>query len=516
MVDIVGPMTFGDAWDAAVRRAPDRPFLVFLDAAGGRAEFTYRAFDDQVARAAGVFAARGIGLGTVVALRVRNSPEFLACLLGLAKIGAITVPLGRGSTPSELGGLYRTCKATWALVEADECAVHADVREREALLPGGIIPVHGDVDGIGMSFERLCATCEPLSVPRPDIDGDGVAELLFTSGTTAQPKCVMVTHANLVFSGHYAIWQAGLRSDDRMFTTMPACHSNFQLVALTGVVVAGACLVMGERYSAHRFWSDVRRERATVIQLIAMMVRTLLLQPPDADDAAHCVRETLYFMPISDAEKQAFEERFAVRFMNSYGLTESIGWAVTDPPQGERRWPSVGRAGLGYEVAIADAQGHEVAPGQVGEFWIRGVPGRTLMAGYLDDPEATAAALRPDGWMRTHDTGYCDDQGWFYFVDRSHNVIKRSGENISATEIETVLTAHPLIADAAVIGVPDPVRDQQVKAFVQLTQGAGLDEAGVQAYCREHLAAYKVPGVVEIVDGFPRTASMKIEKRLLH
>jgi crotonobetaine/carnitine-CoA ligase len=192
------------------------------------------------------------------------------------------------------------------------------------------------------------------------------------------------------------------------------------------------------------------------------------------------------------------------------------------PPPNGRHWATPG-GGLepGEDPQTAGGTHVAVPPGQVGEFWIHGVAGRTLMAGYLDDPEATAAALRPDGsgrgcWLRTHDTGYADAQGWFFFVDRSRNVIKRAGENISATEIETVLTAHPLIADAAVIGVPDPVRDKMVKAFVQPVPGAGLDAADVQAYCREHLAEYKVPGVVELVDDFPRTSSMKIQKRCLH
>jgi crotonobetaine/carnitine-CoA ligase len=221
-------------------------------------------------------------------------------------------------------------------------------------------------------------------------------------------------------------------------------------------------------------------------------------------------------MPLSDGEKADFERRFRLRLMNSYGSTESIGWAVTDPPQGQRRWPSVGRAGLGYEVGIFDADGVEVPPGQIGEFRIKGVRGRSLMLGYHDDPEATAAALGPDGWLRTHDEGYCDADGWFYFVDRAVNVIKRAGENVSATEVECVLTSHPLIAEAAVVGVPDPVRDKAVKAYVRLQPGAQLAAPDIVAYCRGLLAPYKVPEFVDFVEDFPRTASLKIEKRLLH
>ena len=344
-----------------------------------------------------------------------------------------------------------------------------------------------------------------------------VAELLYTSGTTAAPKGVMITHANLVFSGHYGVWQTSLRGDDRVFTTMPACHSNFQLAALMPVLVAGATLVMADKYSASHFWGQVREERATVVQLIAMMARTLLLQPPSPEDGCHQVRDALFFMPLSDGEKAEFERRFRLPLLNSYGSTESIGWAVTDPPQGERRWPSVGRAGLGYEVGVFDADGVEVPAGRIGEFRIKGVRGRSVMLGYHDDPEGTAAALGPDGWLRTHDEGYCDADGWFYFVDRAVNLIKRAGENVSATEVECVLTVpSPDRRSSRCVGVPDPVRDKAVKAFVRLQPGTRLAAADVVAYCRGLLAPYKVPEFVDFVEDFPRTASLKIEKRLLH
>jgi len=248
--------------------------------------------------------------------------------------------------------------------------------------------------------------------------------------------------------------------------------------------------------------------------LIAMMVRTLLLQPATDADSCHCVREALTFMPLTDEEKDGFEYRFHVRLMNSYGSTESVGWVLTDLPHGERRWPSVGRPGLGYEVGIFDGD-RELPPGQIGEIRIKGVPGRTLTSGYFSDAEATEKMLTPDGWLRTSDQGYCDEDGWFYFVDRASNLIKRSGENISTTQIEQVLLTHPLILEAAVIGVDDPIRDQGVKAFVLLTPGAQLSEEEIKDYCSRRLACHKVPQHVEIVTDFPRTTSMKIEKRLL-
>jgi crotonobetaine/carnitine-CoA ligase len=521
VADIATGQTTATLWDAACRRYADRPFLVHLDVSGRRTEFSYAAFAAAIHRAAHAFRSVGVGTGDAVALQLRNRPEMLTALFGLAEIGAIAVPLNLDATPAELLQVYQACSARWAVVE--ECRLQDNLRLQcdEGVVERGLLVVCDSLCGdTGISdvhcYATLCAAQSDQPITDAPITSDNVAELLYTSGTTAAPKGVMITHANLVFSGHYGVWQTSLRSDDRVFTTMPACHSNFQLAALAPALVAGATLVMAERYSAHRFWQQVRDERATIVQLIAMMARTLLLQPSSAEDGCHAIRDALYFMPLSNAEKAEFERRFRVRLLNSYGSTESIGWAVTDPPQGERRWPSVGRAGLGYEVGIFDRAGRELPPGQVGEFRIKGTPGRSLMLGYHDDPDATAAALSTDGWLRTCDEGYADADGWFYFVDRSVNVIKRAGENISTTEVECTLTSHPLIAEAAVVGVPDPVRDKAVKAFVRLQPGARLSAAEVIEHCRGLLAAYKVPEFVEFVDDFPRTSSMKIEKRLLH
>ncbi len=501
-------MTTAGLWSAACRRFGDRSFLVHLDADGHRTEFGYAEFAGLIHQAARAFQSMGVGHGDTVVLQLGNRPEMLTALFGLAEIGAIAVPLNRDATPAELLQAFRACSARWAIVEDCRLDDHRRLQAGEGVAESGVHGVSG--------FLLLCAEQPKDPVTEPLVTDLTVAELLYTSGTTAAPKGVMITHANLVFSGHYGVWQASLRGEDRVFSTMPACHSNFQLAALMPVLVAGATLVMVEKYSASHFWQQVRQERATIVQLIAMMARTLLLQEPSGQDGCHELRDALYFMPLSDAEKVEFERRFRLQLLNSYGSTESIGWAVTDPPVGERRWPSVGRAGLGYEVGIFDTDGLEVAAGEVGEIRIKGVPGRSLMLGYHDDPDGTAAALSADGWLRTHDEGYCDSDGWFHFVDRAVNLIKRAGENVSTSEVECVLTSHPLIAEAAVVGVPDPVRDKAVLAYVRLQPGARLAASDIVEYCRRLLAPYKVPEFVEFVDDFPRTPSLKIEKRLLN
>ncbi len=518
MNDIARGQNVGSVWAAAVRTCGDRPFLVWLSADGSRQEFSYREFDGRINRAANALTGLGVGDGDLVAVQLRNSPDFVTCLFALAKLGAVTVPIALGASPAEVARMTAACRPAWTIVDTSCADMHRALRRDNAasgvrgpLIEVGATRAHDDT----LDLADACRRASPLPPAVGTVDSGALAELLYTSGTTAEPKGVMVTQANLVFAGHYGVWETGLRPDDRLFTPMPACHSNFQLAALMPVLVAGACLILAEAYSAHRFWEQVRQNDATVIQIISMIVRTMLLQPPSPHDCDHRVRDALFFMGLSDAEKDAFEQRFAVPLLNTYGSTESIGWALTDPPVGERRWPSVGRPGLGYEVGVFDADNRELPAGQVGEIRIKGTPGTSLMAGYYGNPERTRQVLLPGGWLRTYDLGYRDADGWFYYAGRDRDVIKRSGENISALELERVLTAHPEIAEAAVVGVPDPIRDEAVMAFVRRVPGSVLSAQDVVDYCRRELIDFKVPSQVEFVDDFPRTPSMKIEKRLL-
>lgn len=531
MTDIVGNETVRSLWDGLVAACGDRDFLLFRDRAGSTKAYTYRAFDEEINRTANVFLSLGVEKGERVAVQLCTCPEFIMCLFGLAKIGAVMVPMNEQYLVEEAAFVLERTGATCALVEPKFLELYRSIRDGGSYLPKGVLVARTDEDGVEgvecargalaaaagelADFARLRAEARTALDEAPPLCSDDPVEIIFTSGTTSRPKGVVLTHANILFSGLYGDWEVTLTRDDRLLTTMPACHSNFQLAALMPVLTAGATLIVVEKYSASRFWSQIREFKATVTQCVAMMLRTLMLQPASPDDRNHALREVLYFLPVSDAEKAAFEERFGVRLMNTYGSTESIGWVLTDPPTGPRRWPSVGRAGMGYEVRIMREDGTEAAPGEVGEIQVHGVRGRTIMKEYWGDPEATARTFTEDGWLKTGDKGYVDDDGWFFFVDRKVNMIKRAGENISTTELENVLVDHPDIAEAAVIGVPDPIRDQAVKAFVLPREGAELTEEDVLSYCEEHMAGFKVPSYVEIVKSFPRTCSMKIEKKLL-
>lgn len=537
MADIVGNETLRDLWQSVVERKGRRHFLTFQNRVGDVFEYTYAAFDEDVNRIANVFLDLGIEKGDHVALHLHSSPEFLMCLFGLAKIGAVAVPINEQYLADEAEYILENSDAICVVVEPLFYETYQELLARGHYFPKGVVvaragtespksnidfssiytPLGTVEEGQQGIYDFWMMRCEQSAILRDscELASDDPVQIIYTSGTTSRPKGVVLTHANMVFSGLYGDWEVSLRGSDRVLTSMPACHSNFQLAALMPVITAGASLIIIEKYSATRFMKQIRHYKATVIQCVAMMLCTLLLQPVDPEEKNHCVREVLYFIPITDAEKEEFEQRFNMRIMNTYGSTESIGWAITDPPVGARNWPSVGRAGLGYKARICDMNDNELPPGEVGEIQIKGERGRSVMLEYYNNPEATENTFSVDGWLKTGDQGYQDDNGWFYFVDRKVNMVKRSGENISTTELEEILEQHLAIAEAAVIGVPDPIRDQAIKAFVRFAPGESMTLAEVEQYCKDHMASFKVPTFYEVVEDFPRTCSMKIEKKLL-
>ena len=528
MTTIVGNENLRDLWNELSANRGDHLFLTCEDRAGHRRSFTYGEFDHLVNRTANFLWSVGVKKGDNVAIQLYNSPEYVSAAFALAKIGAAAAPINMQLVFDECAFQFDRCAIRTVICEPDCQGYYFPAAappcpnntsgERRVYPMERVLVCHSGGEGLvagAVDFDAGVDACSGVLDERCDLDGQDTAMIIFTSGTTSCPKGVEITHANMLFAGHYGDWQCALGPGDRMLTTMPAFHSNFQLAALMPVLTAGASLVVLEKYSARNFWRQVREHRATAIQLVAMMARTLMMQPHDAAEREHCVRSVQYYLPIADEEKEAFEQRFAVRLQNCYGATESICWALTDLPFGPRRWPSVGRPGLGYEVEILDEAGGAVAPGTVGEIAVKGVPGVSLMKGYYGDAEATARTVNGEGWYLSGDRGYRDEEGWFYFVDRKCNMIKRGGENVSATEVEDVLSMHPAVAECAVIGVDDPVRDQAVKAFVVLHEGhtVAIEEITRFAACR--LADFKVPTIMEIVERLPHTSVGKVEKKLL-
>jgi crotonobetaine/carnitine-CoA ligase len=510
-VDVAGRRNLRDLLAERASRNPDKAYLVFEDKNGEVQEFSYREFLRNVQRAAAGFAELGVGKGDAVVIHLPNCPEFLFSWFGLIWIGAVAVPSNTANTVPEMEHVLGYSEAVAVVVSPEHWAV-IDRAARATLVKHRVLArTTTPVDGAVLLTDFLAAEGEPPLVP---VDGEDVAQMIFTSGTTSRPKAVMLTHTNCLRSGERASRSAATDDQDRFLTALPAFHVNAQsMTIMSSLTVGGTCILL-EEYRASIFWSQLRRHRATSVSLVAMQVRTLLAQPPREDDRQHSLRRNFYAINVLDSEKEEFERRYGVELVNGYGLSEAMTIVTVAPVFGEKRWPSIGLPAYDRVVRIVDERGADVPLGSPGEIIVWGIPGRTLMKGYFKDPEATAAALR-DGWLYTGDNGYFDEKGYVYFFDRKKDVIKRSGENISASEVEVALLTHEDVAEAAVIGVPDPIRDEAVKAFVVPREGANLTVEEILRHCREHLAGFKVPTIVDIIDGLPKTSIGKIEKKVL-
>lgn len=513
MTDIVGSRTLRSQWDETVRFNSERVFLEFISVQDEVHTYTYAAFDRLVKQTANFFLSLGIGKGELIALHLHNSPAYMMCWLALAQIGAVAVPLNEHYRIDESRFVLNRCAIHRLIVEKESADIYKDYLEEIGIttlihvseaLPGG----YNLAEEIAKQPDTLEERC-PLS-------SDDMAVILFTSGTTRHPKGAIYSHACVLYGGLLHAQQIGMYQGDRFLSAMPCYHMDFQEMAAMPVICMGGTLIMVEHYSARRFWRQVCEHKANFTDTMSIMNRTMLLQPVQPWEKDHCLKQVYFSMGLSLEERDAFESRFNVRLLNSYGMTETVSAVTCTPLVGERRWPSVGRAALSYDVKIIRPDGSECEPGEEGEICIHGVPGRTIVAGYYNNEKATEALIKRDGWLHSGDQGYLDEDGWLFFLGRCGDMIKRSGENVSALEVECILTSNEKIADAAVVGVPDHIRDFAVKAFVKLCKGEEMTEEEVIDYCKSKLAKFKVPTYIEFVEEFPRTATGKIKKQLLY
>ena len=512
-MDLIGDRTLRDLLEERVALYGDREFLVFEDRDGEIERFTYRQFDARVNQVANGLLAAGIRQDEKVVVHLPNGPAFLFTWFALAKIGGVMVPTNTANTAAEMEYVLTFADATTVVTEPSFMEMFGTTLPR--------------CPGVRRVFVARAATAppgarlwdelwreRPTSLAPVKLHNEATLEILFTSGTTAQPKGVMLTHANCLWSGERASKQMRLAPGERNLTALPCFHVNAQSVSILSTLTAGATLVLLELYSATRFWEQVRRHRASVISIVPALMRTISAQPPRPDDREHALRVVFYAINCTDKEKADFEERFGVQFMNGYGLSEAMTIVTVAPIDGSRKWPSIGLPALDRDIRIVDEQDREVPRGEIGELIVRGVPGRTIMKGYYKNPEATAATVK-DGWLHTGDNAWMDEAGYLYFFDRKKDVIKRGAENVSASEVEKALMEHPAVLECAVIGVPDAIKDEAVKAFVVPQPGAALTVDEILAHCTGRLAKFKVPQFVELRESLPKTSIGKIEKKIL-
>jgi long-chain acyl-CoA synthetase len=467
-------------------------------------EWSYRDFAQRVSEVAGGVQALGVGLGDVVAIILPNCPEYLEAWWGVLWAGAVFNPVNPAFTGREAAQILADSGACVVICRPETAAA---LERHRAELPAlrQVITVASRPD------DPLGALRLDGSLPEPvAVAPDALAHLVYTSGTTGRAKGAMLSHANYMADIRMFAELLPLSRGDVMGMVLPLFHVNAQMVTTMLPMLIGAQAAMWDRFSASEFWTKVGEFEPVTFSAVPTMLAALL-NAPGADEAE---TNTLRFVicgaaPLSPSLFRRFEEKFGVAILEGYGLTEGACTSTLNPFWGPRKIGSIGPAIRGQDVAVLDAEDNEVPPGERGELCLRGP---NIMLGYLGNPEATAEALR-GGWLHTGDVGYVDEDGYYFLVDRKKDMIIRGGENVYPREIEDVLLEHSGVQAAAVVGRPDEVRGEEIHAVLVLADG--VDLADVEEHCRERLAPFKVPSSWDVVGELPKTATGKIDKKVL-
>jgi acyl-CoA synthetase (AMP-forming)/AMP-acid ligase II len=504
------------AFSATAAAAPEHAFVA-APPAPGRAyhpdgvEITYGRARVEVDRLRGVYAAAGYGHGHRVALLLENRPEFFFHYLALNALGCGIVPVNPDYRHDELLYQMEHSEADLAVSIAARVAdLEAVARERAKPLP--VVAA----DAVSIALPR------PGPAPRAGAPGlDSECSLLYTSGTTGRPKgCVLTNFYYLNAGAWYRDFGGCLAIEhgrERIYNPLPLFHMNCQAVTATCAILTANCLILPERFSPTRWWRDIAATRATIVHYLGVVPPLLLNQPETPQERGHRVKFGLG-AGVEPELHERFEKRFGFPLVEVWGMTETgrIYADHREPRQVTTR--AFGRPFGGLEARVVDDGDREVARGVDGELLVRWGgpegPRHGFFAGYLKNAEATAEAWR-GGWFHTGDVVRQADDGMLYFVDRKKNIIRRSGENIAAAEIEATLQAHDAVAQVAVLAVTDEIREEEVMACVVPMAGVTPDAAlagRLFEWCLERLAYFKAPGWILFVDSLPTTGTQKVQK----
>ena len=507
----LGDRTIGRILAEKAERIPDHPWLLWQDE-----RHTFADLEAMTNRFANGLAELGIARGDHVAVLLGNGPEFFWTIWGLGKLGAVAVPVNTAAKGELLRYFIDQSDSQWIVVDEESA-------QRVAAIADKVPRVRGVLHH-GPKAPASCGIVSP-SVPvlalgelarasgaRPPIDAvrhDDLHLIMYTSGTTGPSKGVMSPHSQ----GHGVGWSLakffGYRSDDVIYTCLPLFHGNALWYSAYAALWAEAALAVAPRFSATQFWDDIRRFGATQFNTLGAMTNILWKLPPSPADHEHRLRLCMT-VPVPKEIYQELQQRYHVQITSVYAMTENCAVTLFTPDDPPAKAGAAGKTRGYAEIRIVDDDGRECAAGETGEIAMRAAPGMMMM-GYYKMPEATAQQFR-DGWFQTGDRGYVDADGYLYFADRKKEAIRRRGENISAYEVELILSRHPQVLEVAAIPVSSELTEDDVMVYVVLKAGERLSEKEIVEFCNEHMAYYMVPRFVAFIDALPKTPSEKIEK----
>lgn len=477
--------------DQAAAQTPDAVHAVATESASS---LSFADLRRHAGRVAAWLQAQGVPPGATLSLVMPNGLGTLQWLLGALHGGWCVNPVNLLSQPDQMRYVLRHADSALVLAASDWAE-----RVRELAPELRVIAVDPD------TLDLPNATAD-TPTPAPD----ATALLMYTSGTTGNPKGVMLSQASLVANARAIAAEHELGAADRVLGVLPLYHINAFVVTMLAPLAVGGSVAMAPRFSAARFWDQALSSGCTWINVVPTIIAILLEgEAPPRERLQHLrfCRSASSALPVEHL--RAFEQRFGIGIVETMGLTETAAPSFSNPLDPARRKPgAVGRAS-GGEARVIDATLQPVADGTTGEIAIRGPH---VMQGYYKNPEATAAAFTPDGWLRTGDLGHRDADGFFFVTGRIKELIIKGGENIAPREIDEVLLRHPAVLEAAAVGLPDALYGQEILACVVLRDGMAFDETDLRAFCETHLGRYKTPKVFRLMRELPRGPSGKVQR----
>jgi crotonobetaine/carnitine-CoA ligase len=495
-------------------------FLHYLDE-----EWSFETTDKTARRVAAGLVRLGIKKGDNVAIFMDNCPELLFLCFGIYKLGAVAVPVNVAHRGEILAYLlehpdpkllvfhthyWDRIGLALSNVKSLGALVAVEAREEDRAPEGGSA---ASLNDLSAGFSAPVLSWADLvdndgTYPREEVRFSDPAMIIYTAGTTGLPKGVVLPHNQLYSAAERHRDCLGVTDEDCVYNCMPLFHAVGWHGGVNLALVSGARLALARRFSASRFWNDIRRYGATVCPCAGSVTSVLFRQEPRPDDANNPLR---FFLggPTPPELFETFEQRFGVRNAEFYGTTEIAAPTMNRPF--ERKIGSCGKIHPDFEVHIIGENGVECQPGIAGEIAVRPRKPYNMMLGYYKNPQATVEAWR-DLWFRTGDFGYLDEDGYLHFSDRKKDVIRRRGENLSSFEVEKIINSHPAVLESAVIGVRSELGEEEVMACVVPAPGSKVAPEEIVAYCEGRMAYFMVPRYIRFVDSLPKTPSYRVEK----
>jgi long-chain acyl-CoA synthetase len=474
--------------------------------------FTFNELNSMVEAAAGGLSSLGFGQGDVITLYAANSWEWIVSYYAIARLGAVINPVNTMLTPSEIEYVVQNCGAKAVIASSEKVAAILSVKGISEVKE--IISFGDEVADGAVSFNSLLKS--GVRAPAADdIEPASLSTIGYTSGTTGHPKGAMQSHRAVIVNGAMTSQSHMRGANDVVVSALPCPHV-YANVLMNGMMMFGTKLVLHKTFDPVAVMDDIASHKATIFDGVPTMYMFMLNNPAFADaDLSSLTRCYVGGQTMPVATMKAVEESFKVPLIELWGMTEIAGLGSTHPLYGTNKHGSIGCAIPYCELRIADAEdvSKTMSLGEVGELMVRGP---IVMMGYFGDDQKTQETLEPDGWLHTGDLGTMDEEGCVYIVDRKKDMILTGGYNVYPAEIERVLAAHPAIALAAVGKQEDELKGEIAKAYVVLKEGKTGDEAEIIAFCREKLAAYKCPRMVQFVSDVPKTSTGKIMRRELY